>query len=378
MERLISTPVKDLVAQLAAGRMAVIVDRDSTDNMALLMMGAQFATSDALNFLMRNAHGYAYLALTPNRCSQLGLDLVDRGNDSLVRAPATVTIDAADGISTGIGVEDQAHSIAVAIDATKGRDAIVLGGHVNPLRARPGGVLERAGPTEASIDLARAAGLVPAAILCEIHNDDGSATQGDDVVAFCASHKLGLITIADVIAYRLRTDKLVEREVTTTLPTAFGEFMAVGYRSLLDDSHHLALVKGDIRGHANVLVRVHRSCRSGDIFHSVGCRCGDHIDAAMAAIEAEGLGALIYLAEDDDALHRPQLDEEPWRDFGVGAQIMVDLGLSSIRLLTNQRHEIPGLSGYRLTVSDRVPLRVTERGENGSTAVGLGTKAVLS
>ncbi len=337
--------------------MAVLVDRDADDNMALVTMAAQFVTPDALRFLMRNACGYVYLALTAERCAQLGLDFVDL-NDSLIRPPATVTIEAREGISTGIGLADQAHSIAVAIDPTKGREAIVLGGHVNPLRARPGGVLERAGWTEGSIDLARAAGLLPAAILCEIHNDDGSATQGADVTMFCRRHRLPMITIAEVIAHRQRTDKLVNREVETTLPTAFGEFMAVGYRSLLDGSHHLALVKGEVRGKADVLVHVHRSCRSGDIFHSITCRCGESVHAALAAIDVEGMGALVYLAEDDDALHRAQMDEQPWRDFGVAAQILVDLGLSSIRLLTNQRHDIPGLAGYRLTVSDHVPLRV--------------------
>jgi 3,4-dihydroxy 2-butanone 4-phosphate synthase/GTP cyclohydrolase II len=349
--------------------MAVIVDRDAADNMALVTMGAQFVTPAVLNFLMRNARGWVYLALTPERCDELGLDLLGGPNESLARAPATVTIEAVDLNGTGIGVREQAHSIAVAIDPTKGREAIVLGGHVSPLRARSGGVLARAGPTEASIDLARAAGLLPAAILVEIHNEDGSATQGEEVAAFCRRHGLPMITIAEVIAHRLRSDKLVEREVMTSLPTAYGEFMAIGYRSLLDGSHHLALVKGDVRGRTEVLVRVHRSCRSGDIFHSSRCSCGEHIHAAMAAIEAERLGALVYLAEDDDQLHRPQLDEEPWRDFGVGAQILVDLGLTSIRLLTNQRRQIPGLAGYRLTVSDHVPLQVA-RGDRGRPKPG--------
>lgn len=336
--------------------MAVLVDREGEDNMALVTMGAQFVTPDALNFLMRNARGLVYLALTSERCTELGLDLIGGPNDSLAKAPATVTIEAAEGISTGIGVREQAHSIAVAIDPTKGREAIVLGGHVSPLMARRGGVLERAGPTEASIDLARAAGLLPATILCEIHNDDGSATQGEDVAEFCRHHRLPMITIAEVIAYRRRSDRLVEREVATTLPTAFGDFIAAGYRSLVDNSHHLALVKGDVRGQTDVLVSVHRSCRSGDIFHSLTCDCGAHIHAAMAAIEAEGVGALVYLAEDDDELHRPQLDEEPWRDFGVAAQVLVDLGLTSIRLLTNQHREIPGLAGYGLTVTGHVAL----------------------
>jgi 3,4-dihydroxy 2-butanone 4-phosphate synthase/GTP cyclohydrolase II len=250
-------------------------------------------------------------------------------------------------------------------------------GHVFPLKARPGGVLERTGQTEAGVDLARLAGLNPAAVICEVMNDDGTMARVPDLVEYCARHGLRMITVADLIAYRRRNDRLVERVVDTSLPTAFGDFTAVGYRSLVDDKHHVALVKGDVAGRPDVLVRVHSECLTGDVFHSLRCDCGEQLESALAMIEREGEGVLLYLAQEGrgigllNKLRAYKLQEEgldtvdanlrlglpaDLRDYGIGAQILVDLGLSSIRILTNNPKKIRGMEGYGLSVSAQIPI----------------------
>src|SRR6201995_23881 len=240
--------IEDALEDIAAGRMVVVVDDEDRENEGDLVMAAQFITPDAVNFMTRQAGGWICLALTPERCDELDLELMTAKNESRHETPFTVTIEAAEGVTTGISVYDQAHTMQVAVDPTKGPDDIVKPGHVRPLKAKPGGVLERTGHTEASVDLARLAGLSPAGVICEIQNEDGSMARAEDLAAYCHKHGLKMITIADLIAYRRRHDQLVERVVATALPTGFGDFTAIGYRALMDDKHHVALVKGDVEG----------------------------------------------------------------------------------------------------------------------------------
>ena len=370
--------IEEAIEDIAAGKMVVVVDDEDRENEGDLVMAAQFVTPDAINFMTRQAGGWICLALTPERCDELDLELMAAKNESLHETPFTVTIEAREGVTTGISVHDQAHTMQVAIDPTKGREDIVKPGHVRPLKSKSGGVLERTGHTEASVDLARMAGLNPAGVICEIQNEDGTMARGEDLAVYCFKHGLKLITIADLIAYRRKHDKLVERVVDTKLPTAFGEFVAVGYRSLVDDKHHVALVKGDVDGKEDVLVRVHSECLTGDVFHSLRCDCGEQLESALAMIEREEQGVLLYLAQEGrgigllNKLKAYKLQEggldtveanlelglpADLRDYGIGAQILVDLGLSSIRILTNNPKKIRGMEGYGLSVTDQVPIQ---------------------
>jgi 3,4-dihydroxy 2-butanone 4-phosphate synthase/GTP cyclohydrolase II len=303
-------------------------------------------------------------------------------NETPYETPFTVTIEAREGVTTGISAADRAHTIKVAIDPSKGPGDIVVGGHVNPLKAKAGGVLERTGHTEAAVDLPRLAGLEPAGGICEVMNDDGTMARVPDLVAYCRKHDMLLITIADLIAYRRRNDKLVERVVATGLPTAFGDFTVVGYRSTVDQLNHLAMVKGQVAGEQDVLVRVHSECLTGDVFHSLRCDCGQQLDASLATIEAEGRGVLLYLSQDghgigllnklkayslqDKGLEAIEADlasglPTELRHYGIGAQILSDLGLTSIRILTNNPKKIRGLEGYGLRVTAQVPIVASAR-----------------
>ncbi|HEY7965968.1 MAG TPA: bifunctional 3,4-dihydroxy-2-butanone-4-phosphate synthase/GTP cyclohydrolase II [Solirubrobacteraceae bacterium] len=377
--------VEEAIEDIRAGRMVVVCDDEDRENEGDLVMAAQFVTPEAINFMTKEARGFICLALTSERCAELGLDLMTGKNESQMQTAFTVTIEAREGVTTGVSAHDRAHTIQVAIDPRTGPRELVQPGHVNPLKAKSGGVLERTGHTEASVDLARLAGLIPAGVICEIMNDDGTMARVDDLVEYCARHGLKMITIKDLIAFRRRSGQLVERVVSTRLPTAFGTFEAVGYRSLIDDKHHLALVKGDVAGRPGVLVRVHSECLTGDVFHSERCDCGGQLTAALQMIELEGEGVLLYLAQEGrgigllNKLRAYKLQEEGYdtveaneqlglpadlRDFGIGAQILADLGLTSIRILTNNPKKIHALEGYGLSVIDQIPIEEAPNPEN--------------
>jgi 3,4-dihydroxy 2-butanone 4-phosphate synthase/GTP cyclohydrolase II len=370
--------IEQAIEDIRQGKMVVVVDDEDRENEGDLTIAAQFVTPDTINFMAKHARGLICLALPPERCDELGLDLMAAKNESPFQTAFTVSIEAREGVTTGISAHDRAHTVQVAIDPRTKPQDLVQPGHIFPLKAKPGGVLERTGQTEAAVDLARLAGLTPAGVICEIMNDDGTMARVPDLVGYCRDHGLKMITVADLIEYRRRKDKLIERVVEAHLPTDFGDFDVIGFRSMVDDKHHVAMVKGDVAGKKDVLVRVHSECLTGDVFHSQRCDCGQQLEAALRMIEDEGEGVLLYLAQEGrgigllNKLRAYKLQEEgldtvdanlelglpaDLRDYGIGAQILVDLGLSSIRILTNNPKKIVGLEGYGLSVTEQIGIQ---------------------
>jgi len=377
--------IEEALDEIRQGRMVVVVDDEDRENEGDLTMAAQFVTPDAINFMAKFGRGLICLALTEQRADRLGLYPMAQDNRSRFETAFTVSIEAREGVTTGISAADRARTIQVAIDPRTKPGDLVQPGHVFPLRAKPGGVLERSGQTEAAVDLAHLAGLNPAGVICEVMNEDGTMARVPDLIEYSRRHDLKMVTVADLIEYRRQNERLVRRVATVKLPTEWGDFLAHGYESLLDGEQHLVLVKGEVAGKDNVLVRVHSECLTGDVFHSLRCDCGEQLDAAMEKIEEEGEGVLLYMAQEGrgigllNKLRAYELQEAgrdtveanvelgfapDMRDYGIGAQILVDLGLTSIRLMTNNPRKLVGLEGYGLQVTDRVQVEVPPRVQN--------------
>jgi 3,4-dihydroxy 2-butanone 4-phosphate synthase/GTP cyclohydrolase II len=377
--------IEEALEDVRQGKFVVVVDAADRENEGDLTIAAQFATPEAVNFMATHGRGLICLCLTDERCDELALEQITDRNETPFGTAFTVSIEAREGVSTGISAQDRARTIQVAIDPSKGPEDLVQPGHVFPLRARAGGVLQRAGQTEAAVDLARLAGLNPAGVVCEVMKDDGTMARVPDLVEYCARHDLKMITVEDLIEYRRRTEKLVERMTSVRLPTAYGDFIAIAFREKLTGKHHVALVKGHVEGEEDVLVRVHSECLTGDVFHSLRCDCGEQLEQALARIGSEERGVVLYMAQEGrgigllNKLKAYELQENgldtveanlelgfapDMREYGIGNQILADLGLSTIRILTNNPKKITGIEGFGLTVVEQVPIEISPNDEN--------------
>jgi 3,4-dihydroxy 2-butanone 4-phosphate synthase / GTP cyclohydrolase II len=377
--------IEDAIEDIRQGKFVVVVDAADRENEGDLTIAAQFATPEAVNFMTKEARGLICLCLTEDRCDALGLRQMTERNETPYGTAFTVSVEAREGVTTGISAPDRSRTIQVAVDPDAKPEDLVQPGHVFPLRAREGGVLARAGQTEAAVDLARLAGLIPAGVVCEIMNEDGTMARVPDLIPYCARHGLKLITTADLIEYRRRHERLVERMTTVGMPTAYGDFTAVAFRETLTGKHHVALVKGEVEGAENVLVRVHSECLTGDVFHSLRCDCGEQLEQALERIAAEERGVLLYMAQEGrgigllNKLRAYELQENGYdtveanlelgfqpdmRDYGIGNQILAELGLTTIRILTNNPKKITGIEGFGLEVVEQVPIETTPTAQN--------------
>jgi 3,4-dihydroxy 2-butanone 4-phosphate synthase/GTP cyclohydrolase II len=378
--------IEDVLKDISAGRMVIVTDDEDRENEGDLVMAAEKVTPEAVNFMARHARGLVCAPITEERAAALGLQRMVLHNRESQRTDFTVSVDAARGISTGISAGDRAATIKVLVNPDATPADLLQPGHVFPLQARPGGVLRRSGHTEATVDLARLAGLQPAGICCEILHDDGTMARLPDLMKLKAKHRLKLCTIRDLIAFRRQREKLVTCEQIVSMPTEYGEFALHLYRSEVDGTHHLALVKGALSKNKAVLVRVHSECLTGDVLGSLRCDCGNQLHMAMRQIEKEGCGVLLYMRQHEGRgiglsakIHAYKLQEEgldtveanlklgfpnELRDYGIGAQILVDLGVRKMRFLTNNPKKVVGLEGYGLHITEIVPVRTPANPHN--------------
>jgi 3,4-dihydroxy 2-butanone 4-phosphate synthase/GTP cyclohydrolase II len=379
--------VAQAIADIRAGKLVIVADDEDRENEGDLVGAAEMVTPEMINYMAQHGRGLICLTLTPERCQALGLPQMAEHNTESRETAFTVSVDAAArfGVTTGISAADRAATVRVAIDPATAPGDLRRPGHVFPLRARPGGVLQRVGQTEASVDLARLAGLYPAGVICEILNPDGTMARRPELDRFAREHGLAFITVAQLVEYRLAKERLVHRVADARLPTAYGEFRIVGYRNDVDDAEHVALVFGDVQGQRDVLVRMHSKCLTGDVFGSARCDCGWQLQSAMRAVAQAGRGVIVYLDQEgrgigllnklkayelqdagsDTVEANEKLGFKPdLRNYGIGAQILLDFGLSTIRVLTNNPKKLVGLEGYGLEIVERLPIEPPPSDEN--------------
>jgi 3,4-dihydroxy 2-butanone 4-phosphate synthase/GTP cyclohydrolase II len=379
------SPIEEVIDDIKSGKMVIVCDDEDRENEGDLTMAAELVTDEDINFMATYGRGLICLPMAGEIIDRLEIPEMVQHNHSRMGTAFTASIEAKNGITTGISTADRAHTCRVAVDEATGPDDLVMPGHIFPLRARPGGVLQRAGQTESAVDLARMAGFKPAGVICEIMNDDGTMARVPDLEKFSKEHGVKMVTVAQIIEYRLRYERHVKFAVETRLPTKFGEFKLKAYENDVDDMTHLALVMGEPEGKDNVLVRVHSACLTGDALHSLRCDCGGQLEKAMMRIAEEGEGVLLYMQQEgrgigllnkmkayhlqDEGLDTVEANQRlgfapDLRDYGIGALILKDLGLSRIRFMTNNLTKVVGLQGFGLEISERIPLEIEPNGEN--------------